>query len=272
MDSKELADQFKRAEHARRALIQASLSNLHDVTGLAVALAATQGKSDCPELIELDKIVERLLRTNALLTLESKIQKSFLERCERAQKVDFESEFNALQTEMKGKDTTCHGDINNNPKFREYKTRVVRTVDPDAPLPWDDEVVLTQTENVEEQRLKCPLTFVLLEDPVRCTDCGHRYSKDAVEKYIRMKSSHRGRVAARCPVAGCSATLILEPRSASNLEPDDESIVALARLKKDEAPPKGGSQPKRQSSTPPRQSQRSKRRRSESPDSSSTDD
>eukprot|EP00762_Andalucia_godoyi_P005916 ANDGO_00107.mRNA.1 E3 SUMO protein ligase NSE2 len=57
----------------------------------------------------------------------------------------------------------------------------------------DMEIVGTQRSYV------CPITKSLFVDPMKCTLCGHHYSKEAIFRYLRSADS-RG---VRCPVAGC---------------------------------------------------------------------
>lgn len=56
--------------------------------------------------------------------------------------------------------------------------------------------------------LKCPLTQRLLEDPVKSPECGHVFSRAAIQAVSRQDNM-------QCPVAGCNRKL-----SMRRLQPD----------------------------------------------------
>lgn len=60
----------------------------------------------------------------------------------------------------------------------------------------DDDLVMGPAA----QSLKCPITLVLLEKPVRNTSCRHVYSLDAIKELVK-----QGRGRCECPVPGCGA-------------------------------------------------------------------
>lgn len=53
-----------------------------------------------------------------------------------------------------------------------------------------------------KRNLKCPITMMTFEHPLRSKVCVHIYSRDAVMEMLR-----RNRGTIKCPVAGCDATL-----------------------------------------------------------------
>jgi SUMO ligase MMS21 Smc5/6 complex component len=60
----------------------------------------------------------------------------------------------------------------------------------------DDDLVMGKAI----QSLKCPITLMFLEKPVRNTLCPHVYSLDAIKELVR-----QGRGSCECPVPGCDA-------------------------------------------------------------------
>lgn len=61
--------------------------------------------------------------------------------------------------------------------------------------------------------LKCPITAVLMEDPVQNPICGHTYSLAGIRQHL----SNAGNRACRCPVAGCmNRTAIVEDKLTKN--------------------------------------------------------
>lgn len=61
----------------------------------------------------------------------------------------------------------------------------------------DDDIEM-MTQSVTQINVTCPITTVLLEDPVRSKVCKHNYSRNAIEQMIR---SSRGKC--KCPIPGC---------------------------------------------------------------------
>jgi hypothetical protein len=86
------------------------------------------------------------------------------------------------------------------------------------PLPeraGDGELVV-----VRKVVLVCPLTTETLEAPQKNPECGHVYSRAAVNEYMQRKKSKREQPV--CPVVGCDKLL-------RNLEEDPETERALAK-------------------------------------------
>ena len=79
--------------------------------------------------------------------------------------------------------------------------------------------------------LKCPLTQVLMEEPVTNKPCGHSYSKKAILSHIRHYSRrHRH---AKCPIGGCEQTV-----AEGNLEANKELEIAIKRKVREKRKPK----------------------------------
>ncbi|CAK4150862.1 unnamed protein product [Aphanomyces euteiches] len=76
----------------------------------------------------------------------------------------------------------------------------------------DEEVMLQETNSV--RNMSCPITQMLMEEPMRNPACGHTYSRKGIDAHMKLKSS--------CPVAGC-------PHKVANLERDVEMEVLLSR-------------------------------------------
>jgi E3 SUMO-protein ligase NSE2 len=98
-------------------------------------------------------------------------------------------------------------------EFMDFKRRVWDVHHPNIPQPasWfasdsgqgsiDDDIVVDQ----EIQSLKCPITLMLLEKPVRNSTCPHVYSLDAIKELARHSYGE-----CECPVAGCPAIVRME--------------------------------------------------------------
>lgn len=83
----------------------------------------------------------------------------------------------------------------------------------------EDLQVLTQGGNGGEN-LKCPITTMLMENPVRNTVCGHAYSLDAIVQLLRTNRT--------CPVFGCNNKNVVR----SHLVEDPDLALKIRRAKK----------------------------------------
>jgi hypothetical protein len=84
----------------------------------------------------------------------------------------------------------------------------------------DDEIQVMRPSGSQANSLKCPLTSMLLEEPVKSKNCGHTYSKQAILNHLRVRK--------QCPVAGCNNHTLNE----SQLEPDQEKEMQVRRERK----------------------------------------
>jgi E3 SUMO-protein ligase NSE2 len=95
-------------------------------------------------------------------------------------------------------------------EFQDFKSRVWDVNHPDTPPPpsWftaaiadDDDLVVGR----EVQSIRCPITLVLLDKPVRSTKCPHVYSLNAIKELVR-----QGQGSCDCPVPGCGQRIRME--------------------------------------------------------------
>ncbi len=84
----------------------------------------------------------------------------------------------------------------------------------------DDEIEVEFTHNNTERALKCPITGVFFDDPVKNKVCGHVYERNAIIRHLRIKSA--------CPVMGCSNYNV----TMSQVELDEETKLKVRRLKR----------------------------------------
>ena len=101
--------------------------------------------------------------------------------------------------------------------WMELREDIWKVHHPHEPLPEfaNDELYVARQVN-----LTCPLSQAPLDDPVKNPVCGHNYSRDAAEQYMK-RQRLRG-VSPMCPVVGCSSAM-------ANLERDYEAIRALQK-------------------------------------------
>ncbi|KAF0694228.1 Aste57867_14887 [Aphanomyces stellatus] len=83
-------------------------------------------------------------------------------------------------------------------------------------LEGDDDEVMVQ-ENNSMRNNTCPITQMIMEEPMKNPACGHTYSRKGIESHLKLKQS--------CPIAGCRQRV-------ENLERDVEMEVILSRKKR----------------------------------------
>jgi len=86
----------------------------------------------------------------------------------------------------------------------------------------DDEIaVMRNGDSNGTTNLKCPITGMLMEEPMKNKVCGHVYEKHAILNHIRKDHSRR------CPVPGCSSRGI----TPNQLVEDRTTLVLIRRQK-----------------------------------------
>lgn len=88
-------------------------------------------------------------------------------------------------------------------------------------LPSTQQIQLCVFLQAESERLKCPITLKLLEDPVRSL-CSHVFSSYAIRGMMRPPAQ-----ACKCPVPGCNQIIPL-----SALRVDEEMAILVQRHKR----------------------------------------
>jgi hypothetical protein len=89
----------------------------------------------------------------------------------------------------------------------------------------DDDDDDLEVINSGTQSLKCPMTAMLFEDPVRNKQCGHVYSRNGIEQLLQTNGSKA------CPVAGCVNHRV----EREQLEEDLEMAMKVRKFKRREA-------------------------------------
>ncbi|GAX15536.1 hypothetical protein FisN_6Hh167 [Fistulifera solaris] len=109
--------------------------------------------------------------------------------------------------------------LEHEPFYREVLTEMGEELAAAAGQNDDDDIQMVG--GASKQTLKCPLTTVLLEDPMKNSFCGHVYSRAAVMEYLNSRQR-------RCPVAGCRNNQF----SASQLAEDEQTALLVRRERK----------------------------------------
>jgi tRNA(Leu) C34 or U34 (ribose-2'-O)-methylase TrmL len=116
-------------------------------------------------------------------------------------------------------------------KINAFRRAVWAKVHPTEPYPEDDvdEADIVMVGQESQREYICPLTGALLENPVKSTSCGHRFSKDAITQYINTKMrqyGNRGQNRIKCPLSGCNNMISMDM-----LEADVEASFWVRRQK-----------------------------------------
>ncbi|KAI9592524.1 zinc-finger of the MIZ type in Nse subunit-domain-containing protein [Syncephalis fuscata] len=95
-------------------------------------------------------------------------------------------------------------------QYKEFRQKIWEVKHPTESMPplhadsdvdEDDDIIQVS----QQISLICPLTTMIMENPVTNTTCNHSFSETAIMDYIRQQS--RGTGVVNCPVAGCSQTV-----------------------------------------------------------------
>lgn len=63
----------------------------------------------------------------------------------------------------------------------------------------DDDIEIVRNNTATEQNYKCPMTSKLMEDPVKNKVCGHVYSREGIDVWMKSRRNDHP-----CPVTGCT--------------------------------------------------------------------
>lgn len=153
----------------------------------------------------LRRAVANVAQEHANFQVPADTAKSILERTEVA-KVQY-------------RDLTDAAKYSRNKQFDEFKRRVFAIEHKDEDYPGAESFFKTRNGDEEEElemtystkrSLKCPITMMTFQNPVRSKVCVHVFSKEAI---MEMINRNHGMV--KCPVAGCPQTIM-----AASLERD----------------------------------------------------
>eukprot|EP00536_Pseudo-nitzschia_multiseries_P009421 jgi/Psemu1/288454/fgenesh1_pg.261_\ len=86
----------------------------------------------------------------------------------------------------------------------------------------DDELAVVNDHDTSGNEIKCPLTMVLMENPVRSSVCGHSFERDAILQHLRKSK--------KCPKPGCT-NVRMTPDEFSD---DPDTAMKVRRHKKRE--------------------------------------
>lgn len=85
----------------------------------------------------------------------------------------------------------------------------------------DLEIINEQSQINEEKHIKCPITGMFFEQPLKSKVCNHTYSKAGVEQMLHARKF-------KCPIPGCTNNCL----SREQLEPDVEMEMRVERFRR----------------------------------------
>ena len=127
----------------------------------------------------------------------------------------------AIRIAMETLDATSSDDVSTHPMTIEMRTALGDTL-PSSSV--DDELEIVHHRGGDTiHTLKCPITGMLFEQPVKSKECGHTYSKAGLAQLIKNRKK-------TCPVAGCRNKTL----SMAKVEDDEEMRMKVNRFRKRE--------------------------------------
>eukprot|EP01114_Cavostelium_apophysatum_P009018 TRINITY_DN22093_c0_g1_i1.p1 TRINITY_DN22093_c0_g1~~TRINITY_DN22093_c0_g1_i1.p1 ORF type:complete len:253 (+),score=41.77 TRINITY_DN22093_c0_g1_i1:70-759(+) len=171
----------------------AELANPYEQTMLtAVSL---EKMNDSEKVAEMEETVKDIINLEHMM--RNHIQA--LEKMKRVvakEDTDLTETFKKTLADVEAKSKL---DIDNDPKYREYRRKVWQVHHQHEALPEeaDDDLVVMEAE----VNLTDPITRSEFVDPVKNTNCGHVYSRESILHHIKSAGRRKG---ATCPVAGCN--------------------------------------------------------------------
>jgi hypothetical protein len=174
------------------------LEHLGDVEKILGEEATNRHREDLMKTAEDNVLNERQLQAymNAVRTIGKKKDGGSIE--------DFQMALEETLQEERDKIDAKSVPMTQEKKYKEVANNL--GVQPDD----DDELAVLPPSGGGGEKLKCPLSMKLMNDPVKSTVCGHVYSNEAISAHIRfIENKNRGKRPqnkdpCQCPVPGCS--------------------------------------------------------------------
>lgn len=109
-----------------------------------------------------------------------------------------------------------------NDTFKKFRNEVWNVHNKDVPKPWEkeDDDILETTQSTQINTL-CPISRVVMKNPVRSRLCKHAFEKESLAFYLQTQKDRP------CPVAGCSRRI-----SPDVVEEDLELQVQIEEIEK----------------------------------------
>lgn len=122
-----------------------------------------------------------------------------------ASPINYESAIYTALEQIRQNDDQQQQDIDTHPMVIELKSTLGETIR------QDDDLEIVGNTNTNGESLKCPVTGLLYENPVKNKVCGHIYDKAGLHQVLKNRKC-------TCPVAGCTNRNLSEGQVAEDEE------------------------------------------------------
>ncbi|KAG8214475.1 hypothetical protein J3R82DRAFT_9528 [Butyriboletus roseoflavus] len=205
-------------EMIRKQIHQSSFRLVKDV---AISLAEVMEVGEAGEALdEVDAIMKKLLDIDQEMRSHEGTLNNLHQALMRGEVVEnvletYESEVKQRVDEHKNK--TTRQKYASSDTYVQFKQGIYEVQNPGGAIPPINDLVPRENgdpsddENELEvggvtQDYKCPITLVVLEDPMTSTVCGHSYSRAAIQEFLKWA----GRVGKSCPASGCNKQITMD--------------------------------------------------------------
>ncbi|KAG6376960.1 hypothetical protein JVT61DRAFT_995 [Boletus reticuloceps] len=211
-------------EMIRKQIHQSSFRLVKDV---AISLADVMEVGESGEALgEVDSIMKKLLDIDQEMRSHEETLSNLHQALIRGEVVEdvletYENEVKRRVGEHENK--TTRQKYASNDVYVEFKQGIYEVQNPGEMIPPINDLVQREdgdpSDDEDElevggvtQDYKCPITLVILEEPMTSTLCGHSYSRAAIQEFLRA-----GRTGQLCPASGCNKRITMD-----NLRVDKE--------------------------------------------------
>ncbi|KAF9220964.1 hypothetical protein BS17DRAFT_786274 [Gyrodon lividus] len=229
-------------EMIRKQIHQSSFTLVKDV---AISLADVMEVGQAEEALdEVDSIMKELLDIDQEMLSHEQTLNTLHQTLMRGERVDdvidtYEGEVKRLMNEYQAK-TTRQKYASVDP-YVQFKQGIFEVQNPGSAIPPINDLVLREKGDVSDddddleiggvtQDYKCPITLVILENPMTSQVCGHAYSAAAIQDYLR----RAGGDGKPCPASGCNKRITMDQLQADKDLEKRVKIVARRQQRLEE--------------------------------------
>jgi hypothetical protein len=142
------------------------------------------------------------------------------EQGEEGEAIDYEAAIHgAVERIRDQKENDGANQVDQHALVVELRTRLGEKIKSDD----DDDLEIVNNRTDDVHTLKCPITGMFFEDPVKNKVCHHTYSRHGLQQLIKNRKT-------TCPVAGCGNKSL----SLAQVEEDVEMVMKVKRFKQRE--------------------------------------
>ncbi|KAH0831931.1 zinc-finger of the MIZ type in Nse subunit-domain-containing protein [Lanmaoa asiatica] len=228
-------------EMIRKQIHQSSFRLVKDV---AISLADLMEPGGAEEALdEVDAIMKKLLDIDQEMRSHEETLNNLHQALMRGEVVEnvletYETEVKRRVDEFKTKTTRQkYASIDTYVEFRQGIYEVQNSGGAIPPIndlvPREDGDSSGEDDDLEvggvTQDYKCPITLMVLEDPMTSTVCGHSYSRAAIQEFLK-----RAQYGKPCPASGCNKRITMDDLKADKALEKRVKIAARRQQRREE--------------------------------------